>query len=38
MVLGIGDLNLSRPTGNQVTQVVKPTNDGAQAIGTPPAL
>src|SRR3990172_6946183 len=38
MVLGVGDLNLSRPTGNRVAQIVEPANHGAEAIRTPPAL
>ena len=38
MVLRIGDLNIPRPAGNRIAKIVKPANDGAEAIRTAPAL
>jgi hypothetical protein len=38
VMLGIGDLDVPRPTGDGITQVVQPANDRAQAISTSPTL
>jgi len=38
MVLGIGELNVPRLAGNQVTEIVEPTDHRAKTIGTPAAI
>jgi len=37
-MLGIGDMDITWPTGDQIAQVMKPSHHGAETIGAPAAV
>ena len=37
-MLGVGDVHVTRPLGDRITQVMKPSHHGAETIGAPAAV